>query len=376
MKYTNIPSHIDYKNKANDLFLIGLYQLLDLEFQHNDFNFMRKQKLSICNSLLQQCCELYLKSLLCKISPYLLIKDATKKDLVNIITKAHDNFYNDIENSKSILDEFNKISQTEKDFSECYAIEAIHLLPLTTKFYGENFFQNKYDFNFQQFYEKNRLERNVSTHSHSIPSVKFDDLLLNYISIFEIFNKNNILKFIYKNQLKGMFNKTANPINNGPNKSDNFEFSLIKKSQTMYLRYYLMRFSQLVFNKLNNSNVKNFFNLYKQFKKGDIKFNCPYCENYYRASHEDKTSILKFKKDTSFFPSLENDSDNIFISDAFFKTFYRIEKNSKTCKCIICGKIDDLLVSKSCKYCEEYNNDNSKKFFAQNKCLECGCSDL
>lgn len=89
MIYENIRSHTDYKKKADELFMVGIYQLFDFKFEYIDFNFRYNQKIAICNSNLQQCCELYLKSLLCKKSPYLLIQDTTYKDLVNNIEKAH-----------------------------------------------------------------------------------------------------------------------------------------------------------------------------------------------------------------------------------------------------------------------------------------------
>jgi hypothetical protein len=390
MIYTNIPDYSDYKKKADELLMVGFYQLFDLKFNQNNLNFRYDQKLSICNSNLQQCCELYLKYLLCKVSPYLLIRETVEKDTKSNLEKATAIFYKNLETSISILDEFNKLSKQEKDFTNCFTIDSEKLFSLSVNIYGSDFFISKYNFNFIEFYKNNRNTRNFFMHSHSSNSIDYNDLLISYLAIFDIFNKKNLIKFIYKDMLKQHFHPINNPIsrpfyslsvkNSKPHgafpthkKGSPFcpDISINKKMFTAYIRYSIMRISELIFNCLNPADLKVFFLFYSDFKKSDNSFYCPYCEDYYRAYKEDRQSIFSDKNSTTLY-SIASNVNNNFNYDGFFKSFYPINKGGFSCKCIICGRQEDVVDKKNCHNCKQCLLPES--YVLNNKCLTCGCS--
>lgn len=387
MQYIKVPNYLDYQNKANELFMIGLYQLFDLKFSYNDFNFRYKQKLSMCNSNLQQCCELYLKSLLCKISPYLLIRESMEKTIRKNIETSITSFYKNIEGRHSdvgVLDKFHQLSTVEIEFDSCYTIEAGQLWNEVSRLYGADYFKSKYVFNFNSFYTKNRDVRNTFMHSHDEEEIVYNDLILSYLAIFDIFNKKSLIKLLYKDMLKQVFNKNDNPIrdpfkrvSSNQHLIDNpwnryNSISLSKKSVTCDIRYALMRYMEIIFNSLKNSNNQSFFNLYDDFRKNDKSYHCPYCENYYRAAAEEKDSILSSKYSITLFNTLPN-KDNLFNFDGFFKSFYPITKGSSRCQCVICGISKTIEYSGHCIYCVE-NELSGQTYFLNNKCITCGCS--
>lgn len=393
MKYLNTPAYLDYKNKANELFMVGLYQLFDLKFSYNELNFRYSQKLAICNSNLQQCCELYLKSMLCEKSPYLLIRDSVEIDNRKNLEKSIELFYKNLPtlNNKSILDYFTELSLQQRDFSDCFTIESKKLINDVTKLYGASYFSSIYNFNFRNFYDANRDKRNIFMHSHQENIVDYNELVLNYIAIFDIFNKKSLIKILYKDMLKQVFNREDNPISDPFHRSEwskktilkdqknrnnpwlnHKSISLSKKSVTCNIRYSLMRFIEIIFNSLGNANNRVFFGLYEDFKKNDNSFYCPYCEDYYRASAEDKDSILHNKNSVTLFETLPN-VHNLFNYDGFFKSFYPVEKGSNVCSCLICGVSKKIEYSGNCTYCVK-NGLDGKTYFLNNKCITCGCS--
>lgn len=378
--YSDMPTPSDFIKKADSIFMIGFYKLLELKF-NKDYNLNPRiiQNISMCSSMLHQCCELYLKSLLCEKSPYLLIRKSIDLDLKNNLNIAINNFYESSSNSiSSLIEDFEKLSKDQKKFTDCYTIEAQFLLSEVEKKYPKNIFDNIYNFNFTKFYNDNRVLRNIEIHSHSENDQNYEDVLLSYLAVFNIFKKNiNPIKFIYKDILKQIFSFPDNPINKKNESKSEKTFYLrnkykipqmLKRDQTSHSRYHLMRICELIFHLLEPHVVIAFFKLHSEFSKNDYSYFCPCCQIYYIAAHEDQYYEIAKNKRISY--DVEPNLEINFHYNGFFKSMHPVKRGSSTCVCLICGKKEDIVKKINCRNCKIEKIPVS--YALNERCVNCG----
>lgn len=352
----NIPTESEFYRKANFIYfesLLCFFNFLN-ETQklnkNNDPNFgidllyiekkfnkslmitsLKKKIIDIISNL-HHACEIYLKSSILKNNPLLLLNKT--------------NYFGCKNNTINFLDET--------------TIDAHRLIEINKNIYGETFFKNSLDCNFQKKFHEYRKIRNKNIHSVSlIDELNISEIKNMFLTTFEIFNKNkkiNIELYKYINiteKLNVLLIKSKEGFN-----INSFFCENDKKDGLDYRRKIYMDSLALLNNHLNKKELSIMFNVNKESQK----FICPNCEKEYRFTIENARNRV---------PDCPNKGCSYMFKSIKSLTII----NKKYNKCFLCGIkiLNSDIITDYCQCCKEYTI-----FFKGNKkigktCLKCGC---
>lgn len=345
MPITNIPTYEDYHIKATEL----IYDAFNELFNGN----LEKSLASLHHSS-----ELYLKSLICKESPYILIN----------IHKSG-------------------LPQTgNKDFSDFYSMDAVDLPKMVTFLYGEEILQNMYNKNFKEIYNKIRKIRNKYIHSSESIDYCKKELLLDLLIVFNTFNKEKEFLFYFSKELEDWGNKKENEFSSHSElkkEIDNLDESesqekleyFVEKlgnynnylSKQCEIGIFLNNVSKFIFEKLEKKYKTIFFGLPEEYKNNDRMYACYKCTNNKR-----------------FQPKALNNGRNSGCINGYFGSFSQfnslIKKDKSNFRCIACQSEYVLKEYKKCNCCSKHKKDEDlktpfSKSFDGEFCLFCGCNE-
>ncbi len=307
MPITNIPTHEDYHIKATELI-------------YDAFNELYNENLEKSLASLYHSSELYLKSLICKESPYILI---------NI--------------HKSGLPQ-----NGEKDFSDFYSMDAVDLPKMVTFLHGEDILENIYDKKFKDIYDKIRKIRNKYIHSSKSIDYCEKELLLDLLIVFNTFNKDKEFLSYFS---EGLYNWGEYK----KEKKDVTEKYYIKIFEQCKKGKELNSFSQFIFQNLDVKYKKTFYQLPKNYRNNDRRYACYKCTNNNRV-----IPIFLGKKRTM---ECSNYWQVGFSSTAAeqlqFNSLIRKENNNFCC--LTCKTTYILKEYKKCECCFHYQTKKETK---------------
>ena len=337
MPITNIPTHEDYHVKATELIYDSFMELYNGNLE--------KSLASLHHSS-----ELYLKSLICKESPYILI---------NI--------------HKSGLPQ-----NGEKDFSDFYSMDAVDLPKMVTFLYGEEILQNIYDKNFKDIYNKIRKIRNKYIHSSKSIDYCEKELLLDLLIVFNTFNKNKEFLSYFSEGLEELGESTSGlrlkfhklDINEKQEKIEEHRNKVFEYSDRIFeqcqIGENLNQMSKFIFDNLEAKDKKIFYNLPDSYRNNDRMYSCYKCINYtryhFQIDHNKRSPECRYYEGEPLqFNSLVKKDENIF-------------------QCLTCLSEYALKEHKKCCCCAFYEDDEKLEVPFSHSidgefCLICGCNE-
>ncbi len=321
-KIKNIPTKKMFYNKANRIIVENILEITN--FLNNESNNTHMYKHEISSEYFESivanihlASELYLKGIICNISPFLLLEDKS-------------------------------INNLKIDFLKLKTIGAEQLIGRAkTIIYKKesNFFKNSFNIDFIKIYEKNRNDRN--SFMHSINNFQIEDLLpylFQCFGILEIFNKkSNLSHIIYKHIYSKEINKENIKLKHEEYYDCHPDIGIIKyHARGKYINFFHLN----IWQRINLKIKKAIFNFDKNINNQDEMFFCSKCyltflnyNNIVEFYYENKDTLLSFqnKKYLSLVDFLRND-----YRINFYKTSYTIKHKHLKSKCFICGNTENL----------------------------------
>lgn len=349
MPITNIPTQEDYNRKATEL----IYDAFDELFNGN----LEKSLASLHHSS-----ELYLKSLICKESPYVLIN----------IHKSG-------------------LSQTgNKDFSDFYSMDAVDLPKMVTFLYGEEILQNIYDKNFKEIYDKIRKIRNKYIHSSENIDYCEKELLLDLLIVFNTFNKEKDFLSYFSEGLGDLGKSTSGlrlefhklDINEKQEKIEEYRNKIFEYSDRIFeqcqIGENLNQMSKFIFDNLEAKDKKIFYKLPDSYRNNDKMYSCYKCINYTRyysqRDHNKRSPECRYYKGKPLqFNSLVKLNENNFKCLTCSSEYILIEH--KKCFCCAYHEGHDEHDDEDCEYKTEPFKTPFSKSSDGEFCLICGCNE-